>query len=63
MVGVMEKMLSSEELRKIFGVSKTTIEAWLKTDSDFPRPFKISRRLFWKASEVEAYLETRRKLV
>ncbi len=49
-----------EELISKFKISKQTLYDWIKNNS-FPKPFKIGRRIFWRKSEIEAYIEKMRK--
>ncbi|MDR2724179.1 MAG: helix-turn-helix domain-containing protein [Holosporaceae bacterium] len=57
----MEDILSQIDLTNIFKVTRGTIYLWVKTKSDFPKPFKAGRRLLWKRSEIESYLESSRQ--
>jgi len=59
----MSEYVSYEEVMKILGIGRSTLWLWLKNKNDFPKPFKAGRKLRWKLSEIEAYLEkTREKL-
>jgi predicted DNA-binding transcriptional regulator AlpA len=52
--------LQIKDLMARYGVTKFTIAAWMR-DCGFPRPIQISRRRFWRLSEVEAYEASKRK--
>jgi excisionase family DNA binding protein len=56
----MEKHLSAEEIIEKLGISRKTLDNWIEK-GQFPKPFKIGRRIFWKESEIEEYLESTRK--
>jgi len=58
----MSEYMSYEEVMKILGVGRSTLWLWLKTKDNFPKPFRAGRKLRWKRSEIEAYLETTRQL-
>ena len=55
------KYLTTEEVMKIFFIGNSTVRFWIKTKPDFPKPFKFGRRLLWKRSEIEEYIESQRK--
>jgi predicted DNA-binding transcriptional regulator AlpA len=50
-----------KELVEFLKVDRRTITRWIKNKPDFPKPFKIDRKLLWKRAEVEAYMENTRK--
>lgn len=55
-------LVSSTELRKMFGnVSHMAVWRWLRLERDpLPAPAAIiSRRFYWRRSEVEAWLSRR----
>jgi prophage regulatory protein len=56
----MDKFCSAEEITKKLGISRKTLDNWVKKGL-FPSPIKIGRRIFWKESEIEAYLESTRR--
>jgi predicted DNA-binding transcriptional regulator AlpA len=56
----MERMLEIKDLMRIFNVSRVTIHVWIK-NTNFPQPFKIGHKNFWKKSEIEEYIESKRK--
>ena len=51
-------LCNSEEVTKKFFITKRTLTEWIKNKPDFPKPFKIGRRLLWKRSEIEAFIES-----
>ncbi len=61
MIDFIENTLEMDDIVKYLKVDRLTITRWVKTKSDFPRPFKIGRKNLWKKSEIDAYLETKRK--
>ena len=56
----MDELLTPEDLLKLFKVSRKTIDNWV-ADGVLPKPIKMGRRIFWKRSEIDAYLESSRK--
>jgi len=60
----MEAQMASQilrrlEVQRITGLSKATLWRLVKT-GDFPRPIKLSERAVgWKASEIDAWIESR----
>ena len=52
---MMNDELSIKEVAEYFQVSPRTIRDWLKRDDTFPRPFKESRTLRFRLSEIERY--------
>jgi predicted DNA-binding transcriptional regulator AlpA len=53
------ELLSTLELLDYLGISRPTLCEWLRF-SGFPRPIRFSaRRLAWKVSEVEQWLQSR----
>jgi predicted DNA-binding transcriptional regulator AlpA len=57
----MEEHLKVQDLTEIFKVTRFTISTWMKEKPNFPKPFRAGRKLLWKRSEIEAYLESTRK--
>ena len=58
-----ERLVSATELRKTFGgVSHMSLWRWLRLPDDpLPPPAAIiSRRRFWRASEIETWLARRK---
>ena len=56
----MDDLLTPEDLMKFFKVSRKTVDNWVR-DGALPKPIKMGRRIFWKRSEIEAYIESQRK--
>lgn len=55
-----ETYLSDQQVARRYGVHRSTIWRWVKTDTDFPRPIVLSLGCTrWKLGEVEAW-EARR---
>ena len=54
--------LNAAQVRTRYGgVSDMALWRWLQDeDLGFPRPFRINRRRFWKASDLTAWERTRR---
>jgi predicted DNA-binding transcriptional regulator AlpA len=58
-----ERLISSEELRRIVPVSEMQIWRYLRDPRvEFPQPIKLcpGGRNFWRLSEVRAWIEQRR---
>jgi predicted DNA-binding transcriptional regulator AlpA len=53
-------LLKTEDIMKKLGISKETLYLWRKK-KQFPREIKIGRRLLWKESEIEDFIEKNRK--
>lgn len=54
----LESLLSIGEVTAIVGASRSTIYAWLK-QSLFPPPIRIGpRRVSWRTSEIQAWIES-----
>ncbi|WP_137110101.1 AlpA family transcriptional regulator [Rhodobacter sp. SY28-1] len=48
--------VSDIQLASRYGVHRATIWRWTRTDSDFPKPMKLSQQCSrWKLSEIEAW--------
>ena len=56
-----EDLFRSDEVIKKFFITKRTLTEWIKNKPDFPKPFKVGRRLLWKRSDIEEYIESQRK--
>ena len=56
----MDELLTPEDIMKIFKVSRATVDNWVR-DGALPKPIKMGRRIFWKLSEIEEYIESQRK--
>ena len=54
--------LNAAQVRTRYGgVSDMALWRWLQDeDLGFPKPFRINRRRFWKASDLTAWEQTRR---
>jgi predicted DNA-binding transcriptional regulator AlpA len=57
--------LNAAQVRTRYGgVSDMALWRWLQDDDlGFPKPFRINRRRFWKASDLTAWERTRRSRV
>jgi predicted DNA-binding transcriptional regulator AlpA len=57
--------LNAAQVRTRYGgVSDMALWRWLQDDDlGFPKPFRINRRRFWKASDLTAWERTRRSPV
>jgi predicted DNA-binding transcriptional regulator AlpA len=53
----MDDITTLNDLAERLHTTRSTIGHWIDTDPDFPRTFKIGRRLYLRKSEVNAYLE------
>jgi len=53
------KLICAAPLRKLLGgISDMTLWRWLdRKDLNFPRPIMISKRRYWKQSEIDIWLE------
>ena len=58
-----EETVTVKDLMKLSNVTRRTIYKWIEEEPNFPKPFKIGLKLFWKRSEIEAYLYSTRKSV
>jgi predicted DNA-binding transcriptional regulator AlpA len=56
----MEKFYSAEQIVKNLGISRKTLDNWIE-GGNFPKPIKIGRRIFWKESEIDKFIEKNRK--
>ena len=56
----MTRYLRAKDILFMLGVSRTTLDDWLKKGL-FPQPIKIDRILLWKEDEIEAWIESKRK--
>jgi predicted DNA-binding transcriptional regulator AlpA len=57
-------LIAHDEARKIFGVSVQTFWKWRRglvpSVKDMPKPLKIGNKLFFRKSELNAWLEKRK---
>jgi predicted DNA-binding transcriptional regulator AlpA len=53
----MDDLTTLNDLAERMHSARSSIGHLIDTDPDFPRPFKIGRRLYLRKSEVNAYLE------
>lgn len=54
-----EKTLRRSEIEARFGVSRSTIYAWMSS-GDFPRPVRLGRRAVgWLERDIDAWLKAR----
>jgi predicted DNA-binding transcriptional regulator AlpA len=56
----LEEMLSSKDIQKFCGVTRECIQRWIK-NTDFPKPYKVVGKNLWKKSEIEEYVESKRR--
>jgi predicted DNA-binding transcriptional regulator AlpA len=56
-----KKLLNAKDVTEFLMISRTTLQTWRKEKKDFPQPFQAGRRLLWKRSEIESYIESTRK--
>jgi predicted DNA-binding transcriptional regulator AlpA len=61
MMNANEENFDMKDLAKFIKVNRCTINRWKKNNPDFPRPFRVGRKLLWKKSEIEEYMESTRK--
>lgn len=55
----LDTLLSVDQVTAIVGASRSTIYAWLK-QGFFPPPIRIGpRRVAWRASEIQAWINSR----
>lgn len=57
----MKKFISKEQVRQLFGVTKSTIERWIQTGK-MPSPRRRFGFRRWEYDEVEALLKFKRKI-
>ena len=56
-----DPILTSTEVRNLCGnISQMTLWRW-RESMDFPKPLTIATRNYWQLSEVNAWLENKRK--
>lgn len=54
-------LISAAELRAMLGISEMSLWRWLRDPTvDFPRPFVVKNRRYWREAEVNQWLEARR---
>jgi predicted DNA-binding transcriptional regulator AlpA len=51
----MDKFYSAEEIIGLLGISRKTLDNWIK-EGHFPKPIKIGRRIFWRKEIVDNYI-------
>lgn len=59
-----DELVDTIQLAKMLGVNKATIKNWHNgkvVNEGFPKGFKITNRLRWRLSEINAWLEERSK--
>jgi predicted DNA-binding transcriptional regulator AlpA len=52
----LEGLWTWQQVLDIFDICERTLEEWIRRGG-FPRPHKVGRRLFFRASEVRQYVE------
>jgi predicted DNA-binding transcriptional regulator AlpA len=55
----LEKFLESKDICKQLKIGTTTLFNW-RNRYNFPAPIKVGRKLLWKKSDIEAYLESKK---
>lgn len=50
-----------EEVCELLGPPRRVIYKLSSSDPDFPKPFKIGKRLFWKRADILAYRDLKQK--
>jgi predicted DNA-binding transcriptional regulator AlpA len=50
-----------EEVSALLGPPRMAIYRLSSSDPDFPKPFKIGKRLFWKRADILAYRDLKQK--
>lgn len=57
----MEKIyLKIKEVSDLIRLKSSTIHCKVKSDKNFPKPFKLGGILLWRKDELENYVETQR---
>jgi len=56
----MQKYLKTKDILYLLGISRTTLDTWLK-QGKLPQPIKIDHILLWKEDDFEAWMESKRK--
>jgi predicted DNA-binding transcriptional regulator AlpA len=54
-----EESLNLQDVCKITGITMSKLYELLRYDL-FPNPIRIGRKNFWKKSDIEAYLESKK---
>jgi predicted DNA-binding transcriptional regulator AlpA len=59
----MAQLITASEQRRICGnISEMTTWRWLnRPELNFPKPVKIGKRNYWDASELEAWINSRKQ--
>lgn len=53
-----ERVLSPKEVCRFLGIARSTLTHRINKDDSFPKSFKISdRKMYWKYSEIEDWLQ------
>lgn len=47
--------ITIEEVSALLGPPRRTIYEKIQKDDDFPKPFKVGKRLFWVRADILAY--------
>lgn len=53
----MEESIGISDIMDFFKVSRETVRIWIKKKPNFPKPIKIGKRVVWKKSVIEKYLD------
>lgn len=54
---MLEESLGRNDVAKFFQIRVETIWKWLKDKPDFPKPIRVGRRLIWKKTDIEEYID------
>lgn len=54
-------LYNSNVVTEKFFITKRTLTEWIKNKMEFPKPFKIGRKLLWKKSDIDEYIEKKSK--
>jgi len=53
-----EETVDVKDIMKLCKVTRRTVYKWIEDELNFPQPFKIGLKLFWKKAEIESYIVT-----
>jgi len=55
-------LITIADVLSLIPISRPTLYARMN-EPDFPRPIRLGRRVFWKAEEIHAYLESKKTVL